>query len=37
MPLDKEGKCIYEINADKGIKCECSECENCKYYQNVIK
>ena len=37
MPLDKEHKCIYKINADKGIRCECSECKNCKHYQNVTK
>lgn len=22
MPLDKEHKCIYKVNADKGIKCK---------------
>ena len=23
------------VNADKGIKCECSECKNCSHYKNV--
>lgn len=31
MPLDKEHKCIYKINADKGIKCECSMCSEYPY------
>lgn len=22
MPLDKEHKCVYKINADKGIRCD---------------
>mgnify|MGYP003307710280 FL=1 len=35
MPLDKENKCIYKVNAEKGIKCECSECKNCRHYKNV--
>jgi len=36
MPLDKEHKCIYKINADKGIKCECSMCSECKINPNYI-
>lgn len=29
MPIDKESRCIYECN--KGIKCECSDCNICEY------
>ena len=36
MPLDKEHKCIYKVNADKGIKCECSMCSECKINPNYI-
>lgn len=35
MPLDKDKKCIYEINAKENIKCECSKCKNCPYYKNI--
>lgn len=28
MPI-KNHECVYEIN--KGIKCECSDCNNCVY------
>lgn len=36
MPLDKEHKCIYKVNADKGIKCKCSMCGECKINPNYI-
>lgn len=36
MPLDKEHKCIYKVNSDKGIKCECSMCGECKINPNYI-
>lgn len=29
MPIDKKHECIYDCN--KGIKCECSECNNCEH------
>ena len=29
MSIDKEHGCIYECN--KGIKCECSDCNICEY------
>ena len=29
MPLDKDKNCIYECN--KGIKCECSDCNICEH------
>ena len=37
MPLNKEHKCIYKVNTERGIKCECSECKNCKHYKNANK
>lgn len=36
MPLDKEHKCIYKVNADKRIKCECCMCSECKINPNYI-
>ena len=29
MPLDKEHGCMYECN--KGVKCECSDCNTCNH------
>lgn len=37
MPLDNEKKCLYQVNAEKGIKCECSECKNCPHYKNATR
>lgn len=37
MPIDKEGKCIYKVNADRGIKCEYSNCKSCPHCPNASK
>lgn len=34
MPLDKEHKCIYKVNAD--VKCEYSNCKSCPHCPDKV-